>query len=166
MRRSPWLGIGGRLVGVAGLVLGLRLLPQPTPLLDDPQQIHRVERVIDGDTLLLVGGQRVRLLGVDTPELSRNGRPAEPWSEHARDFLNAALPDRTVSFGFDREGDEHDGCRLVYAYHRGKLLNEEIIRAGFSRAETGFPYHEAMKTRFRQAEREARERRRGLWSDE
>lgn len=166
MRRSKRLGIGWRLLGLAALVFAVRLLPRPAPPVDDPQQVHRVERVVDGDTLLLAGGQRVRLIGVDTPELARDGQLAEPWADSARDFLDSALADRTVSFGFDRESRDKYGRRLVYAYHQGRLLNEAIIRAGFSRAETGFPYHESMKTRFRQAEREAREQRRGLWSDE
>lgn len=165
MRWSRWRRIGLRLLAVMALVVLLRLLPREPAPLQDPQRIYRVQRVIDGDTLLLAGGQRVRLLGIDTPELARGGRPAEPWSAEARDFLDAALADRRVSFEFDRESHDKYGRRLVYAYHQGRLLNEDIIRAGFSRAETRFPYHESKKIRFRQAEREAREQRRGLWSE-
>lgn len=157
-----------RRLGIAiaiGLLLVLRFAPRPAPLLQDPQRLHRVERVVDGDTLIVSGGQRVRLLGVDTPELARDGRPAEPWSDAAREFLDGAVGDREVSLGFDREPYDKYGRRLAYLYCQGRFVNEEIIRAGYSRAETRFAYHESKKLRFRQAEREAREQQRGIWSD-
>ena len=52
---------------------------------------------------------------------------------------------------------------LAYVYVEGKLLNEEIIRAGFSRAETHYKFDRAMALRFQQAEDEAREAGRGIW---
>src|SRR4051812_7614829 len=86
-----------------GVLIALRFVPRPVAPLRDPQQPHHVERVIDGDTLIMSGHQRVRLLGINTPELARHGKPAEPWSEAARDFLKAAVAEGEVSLGFDRE---------------------------------------------------------------
>ena len=131
----------------------------------DPHQLVTVERVIDGDTLIISGGQRVRLIGIDTPELARDGQPDEPGADAARQFLTDTVAGRSVSLGFDREPFDKYGRRLAYVYDRGRMINEEIIRAGLGRAQTQYGYHSAMKTRFRRAEREARDRRAGLWSD-
>jgi micrococcal nuclease len=123
-----------------------------------------VRRVIDGDTLVLAGGERVRLIGIDTPELARDGRSAEPGAEAARDFLRDAVEGREVTLGFDREERDQYGRHLAYVYHDGRLINEEIIRHGHSRARTSYRFHPAMKDRFRRAEREAREAGKGMWS--
>ena len=137
--------------------------PHPSPP-RDPQQLVSVERVVDGDTLIVAGGMRVRLIGINTPELARDGRPDEPGAIAARDFLQHAVSGRAISLGFDREPFDKYGRRLAYVYDHGQLINEEIIRAGLSRAQTQYRYSSAMKTRFRRAEREAQDRRVGQWS--
>lgn len=153
-------------MGLILLLVVLRRLPQSVvPASRDPQQLITVRRVVDGDTLILAGGQRVRMLGIDTPELERDGQSAEPWSESARDFLRESVEGRDVSLGFDQEAFDKYGRQLAYVYLQGTLINEEVIRAGFSPAKTGYPYSAAMKSRFRRAEREAKEHRRGLWSE-
>ncbi len=131
----------------------------------DPQQLVSVERVVDGDTLIVAGGMRVRLIGINTPELARDGRPDEPGAIEARDFLQNAVTGRAISLGFDREPFDKYGRRLAYVYDHGKLINEEIIRAGLSRAQTQYHYNSAMKTRFLRAEHEAQGRGAGQWSE-
>src|SRR5438552_3085981 len=133
--RRLWLPV--IVLAVAAL---LQFTTRPVPVPRDPQQLTTVERVVDGDTLIIAGGQRVRLLGINTPELARDGRPAEPWALEARDFLNHAVSGREISLGFDREPFDKYGRRLAYVYRQGKLINEEIIRAGLSRAETKYRY--------------------------
>jgi micrococcal nuclease len=164
MARRRRLAIRWWILLLMVLVAALRFAQREPLWAPDPQQPVRVKRVIDGDTLVIANGDRVRLLGIDTPELGRGGHPAEPWAEAARDFLKTAVEGRDISLGFDREPTDKYGRRLAYVYRNGTLINEEIIRAGFSRAVTRFPYHESMKVRFRNAEREARTHKRGLWS--
>jgi micrococcal nuclease len=157
--RRLWLPV------IVLIVAALLQYLAPTPAVPrDPQQLTAVERVVDGDTLIIAGGQRVRLLGINTPELARDGRPAEPWADEARKFLQSAVEGRDISLGFDREHSDKYGRWLAYVYLQGTLINEEIIRAGWSRAETKYRYSEAMKVRFRRAEREARDQRAGMWS--
>ena len=69
-----------------------------------------------------------------------------------------------MTLQFDRERQDRYHRVLAYVYRDDWMLNEELIRAGFSRAETRFPYSSAMKRRFRAAEKEARENNRGLWA--
>jgi micrococcal nuclease len=125
---------------------------------------RHVERVIDGDTIVLDGHVRVRLIGVDTPETVHPHKPVEPLGPEATAFTRGLVDDRDVTLGFDRERRDRYGRVLAYVYVDGKLVNEEIIRAGFSRAETRYKFDRAMALRFQQAEDEAREAGRGIWS--
>lgn len=124
----------------------------------------RVERVVDGDTLLLVGGQRVRLIGIDTPETVRPDHPPEPFGAEASAFTKQLVAGREVRLEFDRQRIDRYGRALAYVYVDGLLLNEEIIRHGYSRAATRFPFRADMQRRFLAAQAEAREAGRGIWS--
>lgn len=130
----------------------------------DADASQHVERVIDGDTLMLEGQVRVRLIGVDTPETKHPRKPVEPLGPEATEFTRSQVENRDVKLGFDRERRDRYGRVLAYVYVDGKLLNEEIIRAGFSRAETRYKFDRAMALRFQHAEDEAREAGRGIWS--
>ena len=96
-RTSRWWPVLSTNLGICSWRLGL-----PWRLRDEkigPPQEAQVSRVIDGDTLVLEGGTRVRLLGIDAPEMERDGHPAEFLAHKAK----AALSDLT-----------QNGCRLEY----------------------------------------------------
>lgn len=134
----------------------------PPPVPAEPTTV-RVQRVVDGDTLLLANGDRVRLIGVNTPETVRPDFPVEPLGPEATEFTRRHVEQRDVRLEFDRERRDDFERLLAYVYVGDFFLNEELIRAGYSKAVTRFPYSEAMKRRFRAAEAEARDARRGLW---
>ncbi len=123
-----------------------------------------VERAVDGDTLLLADHTRIRLLGVDTPETKRPDTPVEPWGPQAHEFTRAHVEGQMVRLEFDKERYDRYDRVLAYVYLGDWFLNEELIRAGMGRAITNHPYSEAMKRRFRAAEREAQREQRGIWS--
>jgi micrococcal nuclease len=125
---------------------------------------YAVARVVDGDTLELAGGAMVRLLGVDTPETVAPNRPVEPWGPEAAEFTRAFIAGRPVRLSFDFERHDRYGRHLAYVWRESQLLNEELIRAGLTEAITVFPYAQAMKDRFRAAQREAKNAKRGIWS--
>ena len=129
----------------------------------EPGVPRHVERVIDGDTIVVDGHVRVRLIGVDTPETQHPEKPVEPLGPEATAFTRSLVEDRNVELQFDRERRDRYGRVLAYVYVDGRLLNEEIIRAGFSRAETRYKFERAMALRFQEAENEAREAGRGIW---
>jgi len=123
-----------------------------------------VERVIDGDTLVIAGGQRVRLIGVDTPETKHPDEPVSPLGEEATQFVRSLVEGRVVQLEFDRQRLDRYNRLLAYVWlPDGRLLNEELIRAGYSAAETRFPYRRDMQKRFVAAEQQARNQQRGLW---
>ena len=125
----------------------------------------RVVRAIDGDTLLLEGEYRVRLLGVNTPETKHPDRPAEPYGPEAYEFTRSLVDQRTVTLEYDRE--RLDNYRRVLAYvtlDDGSLLNQRLIETGHSPAVVSFPIRSDRKRIFEVAEREAQTRVAGIWA--
>jgi micrococcal nuclease len=133
----------------------------PLPPAGTPIQVLRA---VDGDTLLLETGHRIRLLGVNTPETKHPKRPPEPFGEEASEFTHARVDGRNVTLEFDRERRDDYWRTLAYVWVDGRLLNKEIIAAGFSRAETRFPIRSDRKRLFEDAEADAKSAKRGIWS--
>lgn len=130
-----------------------------------PEGDYPVERVVDGDTLLLRNRARIRLLGIDAPETVRPNHPIEPWGKEASEFLRRATIGRSVRLEFDRERVDRYGRFLAYVWVEDTLLNEALLRAGLARAKLAYRYSSTMKTRFERAELAAQAERRGLWSE-
>ena len=92
-----------------------------------------VERVIDGDTVVLDGGERVRLIGVDTPETVHPTKPVERFGREASEFTKSMAEGQRVRLEYESGGDREDryGRTLAYVYlGDGTLLNREIIEQG------------------------------------
>ncbi|OHB67367.1 MAG: hypothetical protein A2V70_06545 [Planctomycetes bacterium RBG_13_63_9] len=148
-------------------IIALALLPfwhtRPEAESSAPD-VYRVERVIDGDTLLLANRCRVRLIGADTPETVKPNHPVEPWGPEATRFTKAFVAGGEVRLEYD--GPRHDKYErlLAYVWVGEKMLNEELIRAGLARARTEYPYASTIKARFRDVETQARSAGRGIWS--
>lgn len=154
------------LLVLAALAAWQFLTQAPPDVVHEPGAIVRVQRAVDGDTLLLDDRTRVRLLGVDTPETKKPDWPVEPFGPEAHDFTSTHVEGRRVRLEFDKERHDKYGRVLAYVYLDDWFLNEELIRAGLGRAITNHPYSESMKRRFRAAQREAQHERRGIWSVE
>jgi micrococcal nuclease len=155
-----------RALAVIGLIGTLAILAVVTPEANGPAaRTAKVERVVDGDTLLLVGRERVRLIGVDAPEIVHRDRAGERGGEEAKAFADELAAGREVELSFDAEAGFVDRYGRTLAYVTlpdGTLLNLEMIRAGWAEAYRQLPY--AKKNEFRRAEREARRQRLGLWA--
>jgi len=133
--------------------------PKPAPT----SEWRRVVRVVDGDTLVLDRNERVRLLGVDTPESVDPRRPVERFGREAAAFTRRLAEGKLVRLAYDLEHQDRYARTLAYVYlEDGRFLNAEIIRQGYGHAYTRFPFRYAEE--FRAYEREARENRRGLWA--
>lgn len=166
-RPGAWL-----LLAVLAILVVYRLYTdqqQPGPAaphetLQLTEGIHRVERVIDGDTLLVSPRTRVRLIGVNTPETVKEDYPVEPWGPEASAFTKQFVASGKVRLQFDRERVDQHGRYLAYVWVEDRLLNEELARRGLARYEPQYHYSPAMKKRFRLAERAAQDERLGIWS--
>jgi len=123
-----------------------------------------VVRAVDGDTLLLDGDERVRLIGIDTPESVDPRRPVEYLGKEAAAFTRRLAEGKRVRLAFDQDRTDRYGRTLAYVFlEDGTFLNAEILRQGYAHAYTRFPFQYA--DQFRAYEREAREQRRGLWAE-
>ena len=141
-----------------------QLYSETDPFSFDSAGPYYVERVVDGDTFVLEGGVRVRLLGVNTPETKHPRRPVEPLGPEASGFTKRHIEGRNVTLRFDRERRDRYHRVLAYVYVGEWFLNEELILAGYSRAETNYPFSNVMKRRFKAAEELARREKQGLWA--
>ena len=115
-----------------------------------------VIRVIDGDTLLIQGDKRVRLLGVDTPETKHPRRPPEPFGAEASQFTTQLVEGKTVRLVFDKE--RYDDYRRILAFvylEDGTFLNEELVLAGLATAETQYPFRSDIKKLLSAAQKHA-----------
>lgn len=122
-----------------------------------------VVRVVDGDTLLLDGQERVRLIGVNTPESVDPRRPVQYFGKEASAFVRHVAEGRRVRLESGDEPRDHYGRTLAFVYlEDGTFLNAEIIRQGYGHAFTRYPFRYAAE--FRALELEARGARRGLWA--
>ena len=147
----------------------------------------RVTRVIDGDTYELSTGERVRLIGIDTPEkhvstkldrdAERTGRDRaaiRALGELASDHAKKLVLGRAVELEFDQANaatGHRDRYGRVLAYvwvldrngRRAFMANRRLIEDGYAVAYTRYPFR--YMEDFRTAERLARENGRGLWGD-
>jgi len=125
---------------------------------------YRVQRVVDGDTLVLENRAWVRLLGIDTPEIAHDGQPAEPLSAEAAEFTREFIGRSPVQLRLDHERVDKYRRWLAYVYVDGQMLNEALLRAGLAEVYRKARCSDLVKRRFQAAESEARQNRRGLWS--
>ena len=138
--------------------------------------VYRVARVFDGDTIKLENGERVRLIGIDTPETHDNPKLARDISrrhsdrsaqlamgEQAARFTRDLLQDRDVRLEMDVEARDKYGRMLAYVYlSDGTFINEKIIREGYAYPLT-IPPNVRHADEFVQWFNEARQQKRGLW---
>lgn len=128
-----------------------------------------VSRVIDGDTIELSDGQKVRYIGIDTPELreKRDGgwdyKP-QPYAEEARAFNKMLVEGRYIKLELDAQKRDKYSRLLAYVYSEDKMVNLEMVKQGYAMAYT-YPPNVRHVEKFLEAQQEARENKRGLWSD-
>jgi micrococcal nuclease len=122
-----------------------------------------VARVIDGDTVELGNGERVRYIGIDTPETVHPEKPVECYGPEATERNRELVEGKSVELlgdGPDRDGF---GRLLRFVFVDGTFVNAELVWEGFAHASS---YGD--ETRFDQTlvqlERSARESNRGLWA--
>ena len=126
-----------------------------------------VDHVYDGDTVRLTDGRRLRLIGLDTPEIFHDGRKAEPFAKAARSALVALLAQsgHQLHLAYDRERIDKYGRTLAHAY----IVNGQPLSVGIELLVKGYaktlfvPPNDRFAGCYRAAESRAREARAGLW---
>ncbi len=152
-----------------------------------PTQNILVERVLDGDTFIIsagpsvrgpdnrpLDGQRVRLLGIDAPEIAHDPDPADCWGDESAAFLEDRIEGRLVTLEYDptkcRPPAAVAECRddfdrlLAYVKYLGTTMNEESLRLGHSRTFRGARFTHRDTSKYATIEQGARNAGSGLWS--
>ena len=125
-----------------------------------PGERFSVKAVIDGDTVELLGGERLRLLGIDTPERD------EPYYDEARQFLEKLTLGQTARVEFTGRKRDNYGRLLGYLYIDTVFVNKRILENGlgylylFKDNEPDSPASRELLA----AQRKALEKRIGIWS--
>lgn len=144
----------------------------PTVYLSPTSQkvIYKVIKVIDGDTIVVdLNGkdETIRIIGIDTPELVDPRKPVQCFAKEASDKAKSILTDQFVFLEADPTQDERDkydrSLRYVFLKNSadyGKMMIEE----GYAHEYTyQVPYK--FQKEYKEAEKQAREAKRGLWAD-
>jgi micrococcal nuclease len=162
---SRWLALTVSLVPVTALCCACARAPAPVGP-DDGRAV--VESVIDGDTIVVtVAGshERVRLLGIDTPESVDPDRPVECFGPEAAATTASLLPEgTTVRLERDLEARDDYGRLLAYVFRLpdGLFVNAALVESGHAELLRIAP-NVAYSDELRVAEATARHERRGLW---
>jgi len=128
----------------------------------------RVVKVVDGDTIhVQVAGTRekVRYIGVDTPETKHSAKGVECYGQQAADFNARLVAGQTVRLVRDVEKRDRYGRLLAYVYRvrDGLFVNAELARLGYAQP-LSIPPDVRYAERFVALARQARQAGRGLWS--
>ena len=140
------------------------------------ETVYYVERVVDGDTLKLSGGERVRLIGVDTPEVHYSNKllrdakrqnkdigTIQGMGRKASEFTKKLCDGKKVRLEFDVEKHDKYGRLLAYVYlEDGTFVNAKIMEEGYGQVMT-IPPNVKYADLFLQLQRQARNGRKGLW---
>ncbi|MDP6923472.1 MAG: thermonuclease family protein [Candidatus Scalindua sp.] len=166
---------------IKALVLVFVLVLVSSPIY--ARQKTMVTRTIDGDVIQIIYGgveKRVRLIGIDAPEsrIDRKALKDANMSDHdieaivemgakAKAYVNSLIKRGVfIKIEFDEKEMDRYGRLLCYVYlSNGKMLNEEIVRAGYANVKS-VPPNVKYEDRFLEAFEYAQEMRRGLWEEQ
>jgi micrococcal nuclease len=131
-----------------------------------------VTKVVDGDTLHVAAAQsggdatKVRLRGIDAPEMGTNRTKRMYFAQEATDFVRRTTLGQSVSVYLDEDAESRDRYGRLLAYLElpdGRFLNEELLSEGLVYADRRFRHSYSQK--YLQLEAAARAQGRGLWKD-
>ena len=136
------------------------------------KQKVKVIRVIDGDTIEIEGKQKIRYIGMNTPELHDPRRPVECFGQVASDENKKLVEGKEIYI--QRDVSETDKYKRLLRYvwindpstatDETIFVNDYLVRQGFAQVST-YPPDVKYVSQFLEAQKEARENNRGLWKE-
>lgn len=181
--RSAWGIAIGTLILLIGIAVSVSrslptttlpsptLTPRPEPslqvasnsgVLSGQSESIQVARVIDGDTIELKNGNKVRYIGIDTPETSDPRTGIQCFGREAYERNRQLVENAYITLEKDVSETDRYGRLLRYVYKDGVMVNELLVKEGFARS-SSYPPDVAHQDLFRTAEAAARVEGVGLW---
>jgi micrococcal nuclease len=131
----------------------------------------QVRRIVDGDTVELSNGQKIRMLNIDTPETVKANTPIKCYGKEATDFTKKLLQDKMVQLTVDREANDQYGRGLRFIFLDGvdtsnieNSVNAEMVKSGFAKMVVYKPNNTFAKE-FQSYENEAKSKNLGVWGN-
>ncbi|MBP9719501.1 MAG: thermonuclease family protein [Candidatus Levybacteria bacterium] len=124
----------------------------------------KVIKIVDGDTIKIEGGQKVRYIGIETPETKHPTKGVQCFGKEASAKNKELVEGKEVTLEKDVSETDRYGRLLRFVYINGVFVNDYLVREGYAHAST-YPPDVKLSEQFKQAEQEARENNRGLWND-
>jgi len=124
--------------------------------------LYYVKRVIDGDTILLANGERVRYIGIDTPETKHPYKAVEHFGQEAYLYNKGLVDGKWVSLEFDAEKRDRYNRLLAYVYVGDTFVNAKLVEGGYAQIYT-VPPNVKHQELFLRLQQQAREGKKGLW---
>lgn len=141
------------------------------PLTEQEITSVSVVRVIDGDTIEVKfengALEKVRLIGIDTPETKDPRKPVECFGQEATKKMEELVNGKTIKLDRKKEENRDTYDRLLrFIYVGNTFVNAEMIKQGYAYAYLKYPFDSKLMEDFKSYEKEARENQRGLWAPE
>lgn len=166
----------GFALGIAFTAFGIVVTAHAAQSISPGVQLVTVDFVVDGDTVEIEGGERVRLLGIDTPENkrlrknkdgTRRLQPAQPFYIEAKHFLRNLVTKKQVKIIVGEPSVGYYGRTLAYLYvPDGDAsdidVQQELIRRGYAMV-TAYPPNVQHLSVYGKTEAEACRTGRGIW---
>lgn len=124
--------------------------------------MYQVTRVVDGDTIQIDTGQKVRLIGVDTPETVAPRKAVQCFGKEASTYTSERLLGQTVRLEKDVSETDSFGRLLRYVYVGDEFFNNTLVTEGYAHAVT-FPPDISKQGELKNSELTARFNKKGLW---
>ncbi len=124
----------------------------------------KVRWVDDGDSIVLSGGERLRYLGINAPEVAHKDKPGEPFGDEAKAFNKKLVQGRWINLELTNERRDHYGRLLAFVFlEDGTFVNGELVRRGYAHLLRKQPKLSYWK-RLLSLQRRALQEKRGIWS--
>lgn len=108
-------------------------IPIDLPTVAPQRSFHQVAKVLDGDTVVLKGGKRVRLLGINAPEIKSRHRDGETGGIIAKEWLQEKIQGRKIYLEYDQQKQDHYKRLLAHLYlSNGEHLNLMLVEKGLA----------------------------------
>jgi len=130
---------------------------------------YLVKSIIDGDTIELAGGKRVRYIGIDTPETMRRVGDKwvyfpEPYAQAAKDLNTSLVLNQKVRLEYDEDKEDKYGRLLAYVYVDDTMVNLKMVRDGYALVYT-FPPNVKYYKKLVAEQETAKDDPAGLWRE-
>lgn len=139
--------------------------PTPLPAVEGvASESARVVRVIDGDTVELDSGEKLRYIGIDTPETVAPNQPVGCFGKEATTRNRELVEGREVQLEMDVKNTDRYGRLLRYVYIDDVMINELLVQEGFA-ISNAYPPDIKYQDRFDAAQLMAQQAAKGLWGE-